>query len=293
MNLDSIILGDNQFFGVNHMSHERGKQTQEQFKNMDEIRKVLYMAMDHGVKGVMFSTHPSIYQITDMMRADSALRNHFHIYVNLPYIVKYVTMVNEMGLYNTIKKILEGRSTIDKIKYILQGIVNAGTQNYLQIVNRLIDAELNAFHSLNIKAVFLHNVLGDLVLGYNMEKVICNFDQFIRSKYEAIPAYGTLNYPLFCDLLEKAGISDATVMTSVNKKGFLMNPSRESTELAIQNSNHTVIAMATLASGRIPPQEAYEYLFSLQRVKHVIVGLSSKKHADETFKVLRQYLPET
>ncbi|QTH42327.1 hypothetical protein J4772_33445 [Cohnella sp. LGH] len=293
MNLDSVILGDNQFFGVNHMSHERGKQTQEQFKSMDEIKKVLYMAMEHGVKGVMFSTHPSIYQITDMMRADSALRDHFNIYVNVPYIVKYVTMVNEMGLYNTINKILEGLSTIDKMKYVLQGIINAGTQNYLQIVNRLIDAELNPFHGLNIKAVFLHNVLGDLVLGYNMEKVIRNFDQYIRSKYDALPAYGTLNYPLFCDLLDKAGISGVPVMTSVNKKGFLMNPSREVTEQAIENSNHTVIAMATLASGRIPPQEAYEYLFSLQRVRHVIVGLSSQKHADETFKILRQYLPHS
>ena len=290
MDIDSIILGDNQFFGVNHMSQDKGRETYEKFKDISEIRKTLYYALDNGVKGVMFSTHPAIYQITDMLRSDPVLKKEFGVYVNVPYIMKYISMVNEMGVYRTVKTMLQGQTSLKKIKYFILSGYNVITQDYLGITNRLIDIELNPFHGLKIKAVFLHNCLCDLILGYDMAEVIRSFDGYIRKKYNTIPGYGTLNYPLFCQLLEKAGIENALVMTSVNKKGFLMNPSRELCEEAIKRSNHAILAMATLASGSIKPQEAYEYIGSLEAVKNVVVGLSSRDHAEETFRIVRSEL---
>ncbi|MCS7462976.1 hypothetical protein N0M98_22885 [Paenibacillus doosanensis] len=290
IDIDSIILGDNQFFGVNHMSHERGNVTQEHFKNIEEIKKVLFYAIDNGVSGIMFSTHPAIYQITDMIRADHALRDHFNIYVNVPYVTKYISMINTMGLFGTIQKMLEGKSYLDKAGYVLKSLMNVGTKNYLQIANRLIDVELNPFYDLKVKSIFLHNALTDLALGYKMENVITSYDSYIKKQYGAIPAYGTLNYPRFSQFLNDAGISQSLVMTAVNKKGFLMNPGREAVEAEIKKGSHTVLAMATLASGSISPEEAYDYVFSLGHIKHVVVGLSSKHHADETFRILRRYL---
>lgn len=289
MTIDNIILGDNQFFGVNHMSQDKGRVAYEKFKDISEIKKILFYAMDNGVKGVMFSTHPSIYQITDMMRKDAAIKNNFSLYINVPYIVKYMSMINEMGMYNTIKTMLRGKTFLENAKYVTESAINVLTKDYLAIVNRLIDVELAPFYDLNIKAVFLHNILADLALGYNMVDVIKSYDSYIKKKYNAIPAYGTLNYPAFCDLLKKADIKNSLIMTAVNKKGFLMNPDIESYKHEIAKNEHTVLAMATLASGRIPPQEAYEFLFSLN-IKHVVVGLSSQKHADETFGILKKYL---
>ena len=80
-------------------------------------------------------------------------------------------------------------------------------------------------------------------------------------------------------------------MTAVNKKGFLMNPSRDQVVEDISNSSHTVLAMATLASGRLLPEEAYSYI-SNTAVKNVVVGLSSPKHADETFGIIKKYILE-
>ena len=57
--IDPIILGDNQFFGVNHMSQDKGRASYEKFKNLDEIKKTIYFALENGVKGLFFSTHPS------------------------------------------------------------------------------------------------------------------------------------------------------------------------------------------------------------------------------------------
>jgi hypothetical protein len=290
MAIDSIILGDNQFFGVNHMSQDKGQETYEKFKDIAEIRKTLYYAMDNGVTGVMFSTHPAIYQITDMIRSDPVLRKEMGIYVNVPYIVKYVSMVTEMGVYKTVKTMLQGQTFSQRVKYFATSGYNVLTRDYLGITHRLIDVELIPFRGLAIKAIFLHNCLCDLILGYDMTMIIKSFDTYIRKRYGTLPAYGTLNYPLFCRLLEKAGIENALVMASVNKKGFLMNPSRQACEEAMKTYDHTVLAMATLASGSIKPQEAYEYIGSLGTVKHVVVGLSSKGHAEETFRILHGVL---
>jgi hypothetical protein len=291
-NIDSIILGDNQFFGVNHRSQDRGRETYEHFKDISEIKKTIYYALDNGVKGVMFSTYPAIYQITDAIRNDPALKNNLSIYVNVPYIFKYVRMASEMGIFQSIKFVLKGKSTYDNLKYIFQGAKNLLTQDYLGIANRLVDVELSPFYDLNIKAIFLHNCLCDLALGYQLTKALKNFDHYISKKYKVTPAFGTLNYPLFCKMLKDAGIEQSLIMTAVNKRGFLMNPSRVACEDAIRNNVnvYNVLAMATLASGSLKPEEAYEYLFTKNKIKHIAVGLSSKKHADETFKIIHRYL---
>lgn len=289
MKIDQIILGDNQFFGVNHMSQDRGHETYEQFKDLSEIKRILDYAMDKGVKGVMFSTHPSIGKICDMIRADQRLRENLNIYVNVPYIIKYVSMVTEMGMYETIKTVLSSQKGRHRLSFIGKSIWNAITLNHMGVFERMIDVELAPFHGLNVKAVFLHNALCDLILGYQMEDVLKGFDRYIRKKYHAIPGYGTLNMTRFLEYLDEIQAPESLVMTGFNKLGFLMNPSRESCEQAVKSTRHTVLAMATLASGCLKPEEAYEYL-EQAGIQNVVVGLSSKKHADETFACLENHI---
>lgn len=291
IDIDQVILGDNQFFGVNHMSQDKGRATYEQFKDLNEIKRILKYGMSKGVKGVMFSTHPSIYQICDMIRADEELKNNLNIYVNVPYIIKYVSMVTEMGMYNTIKTMLKGKSGKGKAKFLLETGANVLTLNHLGVLKRLIDVELAPFYDLNVKAVFLHNALCDLILGYDMKEVAIAFDKYVRKRYHAIPAYGTLNFSAFAKFLDDCGLQNSLVMTAVNKKGFLMNPSRDQVIQDIAQTGHTVLAMATLASGRLLPEEAYSYLAETA-VKNVVVGLSSQKHADETFGIIQKYILE-
>ena len=287
MNIDQIILGDNQFFGVNHRSQDRGKETYEQFKDIKEIKRILMYSLEKGVKGVMFSTHPSVGEICDMIRQDPILRDNLHFYVNVPYIIKYVSMVTEMGIFDTMKNVIMSQQGQDRIPFLAKSCLNAVTLSHMGIFERLIDVEVAPFHGLNVKAIFLHNALCDLILGYQMDDVLKGFDSYIRKKYKAIPGYGTLNLPAFTDYLDEVGVQDSLVMAGFNKMGFLMNPSREACESVIKNSRHTVLAMATLASGRLKPDEAYQYLGSVG-VKNVVVGLSSKTHADETFMHIKQ-----
>lgn len=214
--IDSLILGDNQFFGVNHMSEKRGMETREKFKDIGEIKRMLYIAMDLGVNGVFFSTHPDIYEITDMIRSDPALKDHFNIYVNVPYIVKYISMVNTVGPVATIQTMLQGKGA----KFFAEGARNLLSTDYIGLAMQLVEVEIAPFHDLNVKAVLLHNSLCDLALAYNMTDVIQHFDQHVRSKIGVIPGYGTQNYPAFSKFLKRAGLGPSLVMTAVNKMGF-------------------------------------------------------------------------
>ncbi len=45
--------------------------------------------------------------------------------------------------------------------------------------------------------------------------------------------------------------------------------------------------MSSLASGYLKPKEAYEYLYSLPKIDSVVVGVSNKNHATETFGEIR------
>lgn len=287
--IDPILLGDNQFFGVNHLSPEKGRLTEDRFKDISEIRKIMHYALDNGVKAVFFSTHPAIYQITDMMRSDRALKE-MSVYVNIPYISKYVRMLSEKGMIDTIKTmLLSKKGFVAKAGLMLRSGLAVVTGNYLDVANRLIDVEMGPFYDLNVKAVFLHDALTGLVLGYNMIDVIKHFHDHISRHYQAMPGYGTLNYPFMAEILDQAGLNNALVMCAVNKKGYFMNPSRTACEQAFKKHSHTIIAMSTLAAGSIKPKEAYEYIASLGTVKHIVVGVSSKEHANETFCTARKY----
>jgi hypothetical protein len=66
--IDRILFGDNQFFGVNHMSEEKARQQLVKFKDTSAIIEVLDDAYDMGIP-FMCTTHDRIGEICDHMRA--------------------------------------------------------------------------------------------------------------------------------------------------------------------------------------------------------------------------------
>ena len=62
---DSIIVGHNPFFGVDHLSQKRGNQKALQFEDVARIIDVLKYADSNGVKAMMMSTHPRARPLCD------------------------------------------------------------------------------------------------------------------------------------------------------------------------------------------------------------------------------------
>ncbi|MDH5530348.1 MAG: hypothetical protein OEY05_09930, partial [Paracoccaceae bacterium] len=78
--MDRLLFGDNQFFGVNHMSEEKARAQMMRFQKTDAIMDVLDTAYDEGIRTFMCTTHDRIAEICDRVRADSARYSDFQFY---------------------------------------------------------------------------------------------------------------------------------------------------------------------------------------------------------------------
>jgi len=74
-------------------------------------------------------------------------------------------------------------------------------------------------------------------------------------------------------------------MTSFNKVGFQMNPSREECENALSQYQGEIIAMSILAGGFLQVKDAYQYLSKFQKINNAVIGVSSIEHAKKTFEI--------
>ena len=66
--LDKVILGDNQFFGINHRSQEKAEEMLKRFGNIDNIFEVYDDAFECGVKAIMLNSNDKAIAICDRFR---------------------------------------------------------------------------------------------------------------------------------------------------------------------------------------------------------------------------------
>ena len=70
MALQKILFGDNQFFGVNHMSEEKARAQSMRFADNESIINVLDKAYAEGIKVFMCTTYDRVGEIAPGMYAD-------------------------------------------------------------------------------------------------------------------------------------------------------------------------------------------------------------------------------
>ncbi|TMA39694.1 MAG: hypothetical protein E6J82_16230, partial [Deltaproteobacteria bacterium] len=165
--MDRILFGDNQFFGVNHMSEEKARQQLVRFKETSSIIRVLDDAYDMGIRTFMCTTHDRIGEICDHMRANPARYRDFVYYPCMPYAHKYANSVSQVGVLETIQRF----STGGVINTLVRGAVGAVTQDIYALMTLLVDAEMKRFEGLNTPVIFIQNVVTDLLLGLRLYPV--------------------------------------------------------------------------------------------------------------------------
>jgi len=285
--IDPIILGHNQFFGVSHLAAQSGNEKAAHFSDVQRIMDVIRFARENGVNAMMMSTHERAVLVAREIEKDPELQRSFGIYLLIPYVAKYIKQANEKGLMNVVGDSLAGSSLGEKLGTLWRGGVGVLSADARPILTAMIDFEVAPFRNLNLKSIVLHDVLADLVLGWDMPDVMQVFARHVREKYRTLPGFGTKNLPRMVNLLERAGIENPFIMAAANKKGFWVNPSREALEQCLGSHRLRLLAMSTLAAGYLKPAEAYDYLFALPNVESVVVGVSNRAHAVETFGAIR------
>ncbi|MDD3420920.1 MAG: hypothetical protein PHS47_01295 [Methanocellales archaeon] len=286
--IDPIILGHNQFIGVSHLSQEVARTGVERFSDIKKAVDIIKICSDMGVNGMMLSTHHRAKDILDLV-ADEGLSDKLKFYPLIPYAQGYVRKVNEVGIIGLLNEILKPAGMSDKFKILFKGGISFLRKDFIKLLETLLDIELLAFNGFNVKAIFLHNVLTDLGLALQAEEIFGFYIDHIKENYNVVPAFGTMNFAKLVKSFDEWGIKKPLVMASFNKVGFQMNPSREECELILRDYDVDILAMSTLAAGYLNPKDAYEYLFSLPKIKSVVVGVSTREHAEETFNIINQY----
>jgi hypothetical protein len=289
MRIDPIILGHNQFIGVDHLLQDRARDRTERFGDTQKILDVVKSFYDLGGTGMMLSTHPKAMTIMETIGSEPELSKNLNLYPLIPYAQAYVRRANEKGVVGMVTDALEPASASKKFRILLKGGVSILRKDFLNILSTLIDVEMLPFEGFNIRAVFLHNVLTDLALSLKAQSIFEFYIDYVKDNYGVVPAFGTMNFARLVECFDEWGIKNPLIMASFNKAGFQMNPSIEECERCLREYDVDVLAMSTLAAGYLKPKEAYEYLFSMPNIKSVVVGVSTKEHAEETFGIIREY----
>jgi len=288
--VDRIILGDNQFFGVSHMSEERGMARARKFQDINAIIDILDTAYQCGIHAFTFSTHDRVQQICDHFRANPQEYADLRLYPVLPYAHKYAHLVNEKGIIGSIKEVVVSNSTAGQIASMMaRGGTVVLRQDPTEIMKLLVDAEMKMFRGLSVKVIFLQNIVTDLLLGLGWTDVFSDYVTYIERKYKVRAGFMTLNMPRLVDFLLGCGIKDPVVCSAINKIGFQMNPDIASYEEAMQTKPFQALAMSIMAAGSVLPREAIEYVASLTNIKSILFGASTNVHVQQTTKLLEEY----
>jgi hypothetical protein len=269
--MERILFGDNQFFGVNHMSEEKARAQAMQFKDTASIMRVLDAAYDSGIKVFMCTTYDRVGDIADIVRANPQRYPDFEFYPCMPYAHKYANSVGEVGALETIRRFAPG----GLVETLIKGAFSAMTQDIEKLMEILVDAEMKRFAGAKTPVIFVQNVVTDLLLGLKLHDVLAAFDHYIRRRYGAEPGFITMNLPLLVDSLEKVGVKNPVVCANINKIGFRMSGGVDAYREVLRSGRCRAIAMSIFASGAIPPREAIEWVCGLEGLQSIVFGASS------------------
>ncbi|UZO81457.1 hypothetical protein NBT05_03045 [Aquimarina sp. ERC-38] len=284
--IDKVIFGDNQFFGVNHMSEQTAIKQAQRFRTSEEIYKTLEYVNDIGIKSFMFTTHNQLEPVFDKMKGNPKFKD-FKLYPSMPYAHKYAAALVESGPLELINKFTPGNKLISGLK----GVGSLISANPVPIMQLLVDSEMKLLKGMNVQGIFLLNIVTDLLIGLGMHNILGEYVSYVDKKYGVKAGFFTMNYTKLHNILvNELGIDNPIIVSNINKIGFRMNPSKDEVEHKLREQNSFNIAMSFLASGAIRPREACDYVAQTKGVNAVLFGASTPAHILETKEMLEKSL---
>lgn len=289
--MDRLLFGDNQFFGVNHMSEEKARAQSMRFQDLGAVMEVLDAAYDEGVTTFMCTTHDRVAQITDLVRADQERYGRMEFFPCMPYAHKYANAMTEDGPLGALRRFLPEESVFSAA---LRGGKSLASKDIEGVTRMLIDAEMSMFRGLRTPVVFLQNVVVDLLLGLGFDEAFAIFADHVRTRYDAEPGFITMNLPRLLDTLDRLGIDNPVVCSNINKIGFRMPGGLEAYEEVLRTRRFRAIAMSVYASGAIPPDEAIAWVCAQPNIESIVFGASSRRNIASTKALVdRHWAPAT
>ena len=275
-----IILGDNQFFGINHFDLEKGATTKLKFDKIKKIEAFINESLSIGMDGFMINSNEQGYEIVNTSKFDSAKEIHYSI----PYPHKYASMVNENGMMSLFGHIIKNTSFI---KNLLGGIKLVATQNLKSVTTLALNLEVPK----NLKKgsyIYMQNIITDLLLGMGRGDILIEFIKSV-SNMGYKPGIITLNPIMFDKLLkneqEASWLKDLVVCFNINKEGFNVFPSLNTVEDFIKSRpKYQLMGMSIFASGAANIPHSIDYIKKL-KLDYVVFGSSRLENIKSNFEL--------
>jgi hypothetical protein len=265
------------------MSEEKSHAMAINFSLLKSIADIVEYAYGCGIRSLMLNSNERAKEVCDCLLQNSSSWPELRLYPCIPYPHKYANLVTQKGLLGALTEVLVSESKVhDTLRMLAKGGLGVLEMNVIRLMELLIDVEMKMFAGLRIEAVFLQNIVTDLLLGFRMKDAFISYARYINGKYRAEPGFITMNMPRLTEFLLESGLDNPLVCASINKIGYLMNPDRASSEKTIREKKFRPVAMSIFASGAIPAEAAVEYVCNQPSIAAIVFGASKKEHIRET-----------
>ncbi|MEM3640498.1 MAG: hypothetical protein QXH37_01030 [Candidatus Bathyarchaeia archaeon] len=292
-----LLVGDNPFHGISHLSQERSRTRGETPTNPTYAARLIGLAVENGANGFMFSVSEKTLTILDFLRKNYE-NNGLRLYAIVPYAYEYVRVSCAAGGVPGLAKKLVWEivfsGNVHAAASGLNGVLRSDLASLIKtyLLYEISRVKRSVGGKAKLESVLLHQLITDLCLSLGLDWVFGFYTKFLL-KAGITPGFNTGNFAFLVKKFREWDISleDVVIAAPFNKVGFQMVPSREECEKALERlPRPNVLAISVLAAGYLKPEEAVDYIAGLPNIKGVAVGVSKEKHATETFRLLSERL---
>ena len=294
-----ILVGDNPFHGVSHVSQERSLLRSSDILNAKHAAELVVASVSNGANGFTFTvsevTLPILREI-----GNSSFPHKIQLYPLIPNVNNLVRNAGAIGgLPALAKNTISKMATVIDYRLLKNGITGLICNNPKLLLKAYLKYEylglknvIRKGNNLQLASILLHEIFTDMALALDMPWV---FQAHIELMHQLRlkPGFETRNLPYLVKQFKKWQIdfNGIVIETPFNSVGFQMCPSKADCENAITSAQGSeIIAFSILAAGYLKLPQALDYINGLSGINGIAVGVSSEKQAIETFSMARDIL---
>jgi hypothetical protein len=280
-----LILGDNQFFGINHADLSKGSQTREQFDTEQKIKEFIVDSLKLGLDGFMINSNDVGFSVVNDFNFEL---HDAECHYSIPYPHKYAGIVNESGLMGLLPVVLRSL----KVGNLAGGLKFIFSLNCIHLMPVVLSMEIPR----NLpkgSVVYLQNVVTDLTLGLKNGDLLLGafIKRIIKMGYK--PGLISLNPGfLYSKLSNSFYDKELHICFNINALGFNVFPSKGEVENSImlirENTNWQLMGMSVFSSGAkgISAKASIDYVSAL-KLDRVVFGSSSLANIKSNIHLLK------
>lgn len=293
----ALLVGDNPFHGISHLSQERGRVRGENILSPEYGAKLIRIAMESGANGFMFSVSENTLSIIKTVRQTGEIAA-LKLFPLVPYAYEYVRLANRLGGISGLTKRLAKQVVLSgNVKAVFSGLKGVITKEPSTLMETYLRYEISRIKSAagkdaTIDSVFLHELVTDVSLAFDLDWFFESYVKFML-RLGITPGFETRNFAYLVHKFIEWNLAHEklAIASPFNRIGFQMNPSKILCEKALASlPRPNVIAMSILAAGYLKPPEAIDYVSRLPNIGGVVAGVSKEHQARDTFDLLKKRL---